>query len=360
MIDSIKIQGFKTFKDLDFFGLSRINIFIGANGVGKSNFISFFKLVQSLYDRNLETYSTQVGPENLLHFGGKTTASILGELRFNNTSGYRFTLVPRKNDSLFIQDESVLNRRDKFENGWESFTISRNVKEAGIQSDDTRKISVDVRQHLKSFRIYHFHDTSPTAKIKQKCRIDDNKLLHPDAGNLAAYLYYLQEKHAKAFKRIELTIQSVAPFFEKFTLEPDRLKEGMIQLEWKEKGTDMYQNAENLSDGTLRFMALATLLLQPTMPEVIIMDEPELGLHPFAINKLAGLIRKASSSSQIIVATQSINLIDNFEPEDMVTIDRHGEQSVLTRLDGENLKVWLDEYHSIGTLWNKNVIGGTP
>jgi predicted ATPase len=173
-------------------------------------------------------------------------------------------------------------------------------------------------------------------------------------------LYYLQEKHPKVFKRIELTIQSVAPFFEKFTLVPDRLKEGMIQLEWKEKGSDMYLNADNISDGTLRFMALSTLLLQPNMPEVIIIDEPELGLHPFAINKLAGLIKKASKASQIIIATQSMNLIDNFEPEDIVTIDRDGEQSVLNRLDSEELKVWLGDYHSIGTLWNKNVIGGTP
>ena len=361
MIDRIKIQGFKTFKELDFFKLLPINIFIGANGVGKSNFISFIKLIQSLYDQNLETYSTQVGPENLLHFGSKVTKSIFGDLRFNNTNGYQFTLIPRKNDSLFVFDESVLYHKDiEYGGGWSNYTISSNVKEAVIQIDSTQKISKYVRRYLESFRIYHFHDTSLSAKIKQKGRIDDNKILNPDASNLAAYLYYLQERHPKVFKRIELTIQSVAPFCEKFTLEPDRLKEGMIQLEWKEKGSDMYLNADNISDGTLRFMALSTLLLQPNMPEVIIIDEPELGLHPFAINKLAGLIKKASKASQIIIATQSMNLIDNFEPGDIVTIDRDGEQSVLNRLDSEKLKTWLSDYHSLGTLWNKNVIGGTP
>ena len=107
-------------------------------------------------------------------------------------------------------------------------------------------------------------------------------------------------------------------------------------------------------------MALATLLLQPDTPEVIIIDEPELGLHPFAINKLAGLLRRASKKSQIIIATQSMNLIDNFEPEDILTIDRSDNQSVLKRLDSEQLKTWLDDYHSLSTLWNKNVLGGTP
>jgi predicted ATPase len=360
MINKIQINGYKTIRELDF-RLRCINILIGANGVGKSNFISFFKLIQNLYECSLETYSMQVGAENILHFGSKVTKLIYGYLQFDNTNGYEFTLMPRRNDSLFILDESVLFRNSTdYGDEWPTYNISSNSKEATISSDNSQKISKYVREHLKSFRIYHFHDTSASARIKQKGKIDDNKSLNADASNLAAYLYLLQEKHPKEFKRIELIIQSVAPFFEKFILKPDRLKEDMIQIEWKEKNSDMYLDASNISDGTLRFMALATLLLQPHTPEVIIIDEPELGLHPFAINKLAGLIKKISSNCQIIVATQSMSLIDNFEPEDIITIDRAEGQSVLNRLDGEKLKIWLDEYHSLGTLWNKNIIGGTP
>ncbi len=360
MINKIQIQGYKTIRDLDF-ELKPINILIGANGVGKSNFISFFKLVQSLYEQSLETYSMQAGAENLLHFGSKVTKQIYGYLKFDNNNGYEFSLIPRNNDSLFIRQEFVsYHRTIDFGGGWAEYLIGSNTKEAVIKTDTTQKTSVFVRTYLKSFRIYHFHDTSSSARIKQKGPIDDNDILRTDASNLAAYLYFLQEKHAKVFRRIELTIQSVAPFFERFILKPDKIKGDLIQLEWKEKGSDMYLNASHISDGTLRFMALATLLLQPDLPEVIIIDEPELGLHPFAINKLSGLIQKASVKSQIIIATQSMNLIDNFEPEDIITIDREDNQSVLNRLDSDRLKVWLDEYHSIGKLWNKNIIGGTP
>ena len=357
MINRIRLKGYKTIRDLDL-KLCPINILIGANGVGKSNFISFFKLLQNLYNQNLETYSMQEGAENLLHFGSKVTNEIFGELEFEKINAYSITLSLKANDTLFVQNESVLYRNS--EGGWPYSVIAKNTTEANIKTNNSTGISKYVRKYLESIRIYHFHDTSKTARIKQKGKIDDNVQLNPDASNLAAYLYFLQEKHPKVFKRIELTIQSVAPYFEKFILRPDRLREDMIQLEWKEKGSDMYINANNISDGTLRFMALSTLLLQPELPEVIIIDEPELGLHPFAINKLAGLINKASKTSQVIIATQSMNLIDNFEPNDIIVVDKVEKQSVFNRLEEENLKIWLEEYHSLSTLWNKNIIGGTP
>jgi predicted ATPase len=156
-----------------------------------------------------------------------------------------------------------------------------------------------------------------------------------------------------------MAIRAIAPYFEAFNLRPDRLNEDYIRLEWREKGSDKYFNAAHLSDGTLRFMALATLLLQADVPRTIIIDEPELGLHPFAIHKLASLLKKASAQSQIIIATQSVNLVDNFEPEDIITSDRIENQSVFQRQNSETLKDWLVEY-SIGNLWTKNVIGGRP
>jgi predicted ATPase len=212
---------------------------------------------------------------------------------------------------------------------------------------------------LSSFKVFHFHDTSKTAKIKQTCHISDNQFLREDGANLAAYLFALQHTNPKDFKRIEMVVRSVAPYFERFDLKPDRINADVIRLEWKEKGSDAYFNAKHLSDGTLRFIALTTLLLQPEAPQVIIIDEPELGLHPFAINKLAGLIKKASANTQIIISTQSVNLVDNFEPEDIITVDREDGQSVFHRQSSETLKDWLTDY-SISDLWNKNVIGGRP
>jgi predicted ATPase len=155
------------------------------------------------------------------------------------------------------------------------------------------------------------------------------------------------------------TIRSIAPFFDRFRLAPSQLDTNQINLEWKERGSDLYMDAYSLSDGSLRFMALTTLLMQPHPPKTIIIDEPELGLHPMAINKLAGLMKKASIHSQLIVSTQSVGLVSNFEPEDIITVDRKDGQSVFERLDNETLQNWLEDF-SLGELWNKNVIGGQP
>jgi predicted ATPase len=197
--------------------------------------------------------------------------------------------------------------------------------------------------------------------MKQPHAINDHAYFRPDARNLAAYLYYLQQQFPEDFKRIEKTIQLVAPFFGKFALRPQTSNPEMIELEWFEEGEDMPFKAYHLSDGTLRFICLATLLVQPAdqQAETIIIDEPELGLHPYAITVLAGLLKSASKEKQIIVSTQSVDLLSEFSPEDVIVVDRNGNKSILSRLDSSTLQDWLEEY-SLGELWKKNLLGGRP
>ena len=156
-------------------------------------------------------------------------------------------------------------------------------------------------------------------------------------------------------------MQRVAPFFDEFLLEPLRLKPDDIKLEWRHKRSDQYFDASSLSDGTLRFIALATLFLQPEefRPSVILVDEPELGLHPYALEMLAALIRQASVATQVIVSTQSSLLLDHFHPEDVLVADRVDGGTKLTRLEPKPLAKWLEDY-SLGQLWEKNEIGGRP
>jgi predicted ATPase len=356
MINRISIKNFKSIQDLNL-QLLPLNILIGANGAGKSNFISFFKCLNSLYFQQLQRYvAEQAGADNILHFGLKNSHNLVGNIEFDNKNIYYFTLKSNNEGNLYFEKEGT--RFKAYGVFWDDVPIADSNKESKLIELKQGRYHY-VNSYMQSFKIFHFHDTSDTAKIKQKSNIDDNSFLRENGQNLAAYLYFLQEKHPKDFKKIEKTIQSIAPFFDRFVLQPDRIREDQIRLEWQEKNSDMYLNAAHLSDGTLRFMVLATLLLQPNLPKVIIIDEPELGLHPFAINKLAGLIKKASAQSQIIIATQSVNLIDNFEPEDIITVDRKEGQSVFQRQSSETLKNWLTEY-SIGDLWNKNVIGGRP
>jgi predicted ATPase len=354
MLKKIQIKGYKSIKELEL-ELRPINILIGANGVGKSNFISFFKLVNNIYEQRLENYSLKAGVENLLHYGSKETEEIFGELVFKPhqyENGYSFVIEPIINkDKLLIKWEQSI-----FED-WFPY-IGENLKESGIK-DSKKEREVYLRKYLESYNIYHFHDTSSNAPLRSTSNLNDNHRLKEDGANLPAFLYYLQEKHPISFKRIEKTIASVVPFFEKFNLAPDRLDESRIKLEWVEKNhPDSYFNASHLSDGSLRFIALTTLLMQPNLPKIIIIDEPELGLHPNAINKLAGMVKSVSQQDcQVIISTQSINLVDNFEPEDIITVDKFENQSIFHRLEKENLQSWLEDY-SLGDLWQKSVIKG--
>ncbi len=183
----------------------------------------------------------------------------------------------------------------------------------------------------------------------------------PMAQNLAAFLYYLREKHEASYSLIQRTVQRIAPFFDNFQLEPLNLRPDDIKLEWRHTRSDQYFDASSLSDGTLRFIVLATLFLQPQkhLPSAILVDEPELGLHPYAIEVLASLIRQASVYTQVIVSTQSSLLVDHFDPENVLVANRVDGGTQVTRLDSAPLEQWLAEY-SLGQLWEKNELGGRP
>ncbi|MCH7400415.1 AAA family ATPase [Belliella kenyensis] len=352
MLQNIKIEGFKSIKTLDL-KLSPINLLIGSNGVGKSNFISFFKLVNNIYEQRLQQYSLKSGVDNLLHYGRKNTAEIKGYLDFGNNA-YEFLLFPSDDGTLFIgTEDSILPGNTIYQKSYSSDFI----KESTIKNSATIRNKY-LREHLVSYKIYHFHDTSSSAPLRSFADISNNRILKEEGENLPAFLYYLQEKHPKHFKMIEMVVKSVFPFFDRFDLAPFFLDENKIELEWYEKEHPEHPfYARHFSDGTLRFIALTTLFLQPNLPKTIIIDEPELGLHPFAISKLAGMIKKASVHSQIIIATQSVNLVNEFSADDIIVANRENNQTVFKRQSEESLKNWLEEY-SIGELWEKNVIGG--
>lgn len=311
MIIRIKIEGYKSIKSLDL-RLEPINILLGGNGVGKSNFISLFSLLKNIYNKNLEKYVLiNGGADSFLYFGKKNSKEINIDISFDNQdSSCSILNLEESDDSLII-----------------------------------KSINTSFNDHLQEFDVYHFNDTGCYSPMKGRCNIEDNHKLNSDGSNIAAFLYYLKVKEPKYFKRIEMTIRSIAPFFDEFSLHPTRLNEEKIQLEWREKGfPDAYFNAYHLSDGTLRFICLATLLMQPNPPKTIIIDEPELGLHPVAINKLSALIRKVSAKTQVIVSTQSVSFIDNFQPEDIIVTDRKDSSSTFKRLDSSELSEWLQEY----------------
>lgn len=362
MIELIRISNYKSIRNL-VLPLQKLNVLIGSNGAGKSNLISFFELAKAIIEARFGSYTLEKGGiDNLLYQGRKVSDFIKGLLDFNNTNAFFFELRPAQSNKGYIEETGDYFNNRNFDSKnydlWHKTKWDSAVEESCLLTNPRWRAGY-IRGYFKSFTIYHFHDTSSKSPMRGECDINDNDFLRDNGSNLAAYLYRLQQTDDKAFRLIEGVIRSIAPYFKKFTLKPNHTNPTKISLEWEEVNSDMYLNGYSFSDGTLRFIALATLLLQTNSPEVIIIDEPELGLHPAAINKFAEMVKKASFKSQIILSTQSTNLVNCFEPENIIVVDREDNQSVFNRLSNEELAVWLNEYeYSLSDIWEKNLIGG--
>lgn len=360
-LEKLTIKGFKSIRSLENLELRKLNVLIGANSAGKSNFIAFFRLLNELIEGRLQLHVAQRGgPDALLHYGRRTTPELNAELYFGK-NGYFFSLVPTVDNRLIFSQEvfwfdgSYWPTQRPIASGQ-----AESLAPAQLLAGSTHeKLARYIVPAIQSWRVYHFHDTSDAANVKRTGALNDNLFLRSDAGNLAAFLYRLQTHHRAEYDRIRDAVRLVMPTFDDFFLNPSRLAPNSIELEWREQGSDFPFLAHQLSDGTLRFICLATLLLQPELPSTIIIDEPELGLHPYAINVLASLLRSASTRTQLILATQSVTLIDLLELEDLIVVERRDGQSVFRRLASAEFAQWMEEY-SLGELWMKNVLGGRP
>ncbi|WP_031357112.1 AAA family ATPase [Caballeronia sordidicola] len=367
-VKKLTITGYKSIRELRDFELRNLNVLIGANGAGKSNFVSFFRMLAEIVGKRFQLFvAVQGGPDALLHFSRRTTSGIHAEF-YGEEDSYYFTLVPTNDNRLVFEDEGLFNGGDNQNAnhevvGLEIVGRGEHFSEPHAESQFEKtggRFTSSVRLGMDRWRVYHFHDTGESAKVKQQHAPFDTLRLQVDGGNLAAYLGLLRTSYPDHYRMIVETIGLVAPFFDDFV--PAREGSKLVQLEWLEKGKpDVVFNAHALSDGTLRFICLSTLLLQPwdLMPDTILIDEPELGLHPYAIVILADLLKRAAERKQVIVSTQSVELMNLMEPEDIVVVDREDGASTFHRLDAERLKGWLEDY-SLGELWNQNVLGGRP
>jgi len=374
MSDAIKkltIEGFKSIRRLDDFELRSLNILIGANGAGKSNFVSFFHLLREMIDQRLQlAVAKGGGADTFLHLGPKFTKEIRAEFYFGK-NGYLFKLVPTSDNRLIFADETIVYVQSPTQSHPRSLGSGHSEASLQDRKDDTALTGPHpgparyVFDAVSSWVVYHFHDTSNTAGVRRWGSINDNEFLRPDAANLAAFLFRLQKTHITVYNNIRDTVRLAAPFFDDFKLRPVPDNPEMIQLEWLQKGTDYFFRPSQLSDGTLRFICLATALLQPSLPSTALFDEPELGLHPYALTLLASLFQQASRCSgsnlirQVIVSTQSATLLNEFAPEDVVVVERTSGDSTFRRLEPAALSEWLQEY-GLGELWQKNILGGRP
>jgi len=356
-LQHIKLEGSRSIRQLDLV-LTPLNILIGPNGAGKSNFISFFKFMNKLLEKELQLHvRTQLnGADRTLFFGRKTTDKISIDLHFS-PNGYAAELVPTTDDSLvFAKEVAVFHGNEaNYHGGTKNHTLAAPGSTESWLPQPGASVPGFVARYLSDWKVYHFHDTSDTAKVKGSYSIHANDRLMPQGDNLASFLYGLRE--TPAYANIVRMIQRVAPFFHDFIFQLE--SNDMIRLRWKHKGSDDYFDATMLSDGTLRFICLTTLLLQPKLPTIILLDEPELGLHPFAMQLLAAMMRSASEQTQIIASTQSVTLANQFSWQDMVVVDQINNESKFRRLEEQEVAAWLERY-KMGDIWEMNLLGGTP
>ncbi len=370
-IQKIGIEGFKSIRELKEFELKDLNIIIGANGAGKSNFVQVFRLLMEMTQKNLQKFTMENGgADNFLHNGPKITSSIKMEFDFSShnsnatySNSYRFELTPTVDETFLVTEE-----RKYVTTNWSSYGNPspdsrlydlRNEKSADGQWND---VGYFVYESISNWMVYHFHDTSATAPMRRSEIVEDNQLLRNNGGNIAPFLLRLKndEDLQSYYQEIVNATKLVIPFFDDFRL--DVLKYGeaeKVKLSWQQKGSNFPMQPYHLSDGSIRFICLAAALLQPHPPSAIVIDEPELGLHPEAIRILGELIEDCAKRTQVIIATQSPLMLDQFSIEDTIVVNRREGQSTFDRLERKDFDEWLKDY-SIGELWTKNVIqGGT-
>jgi predicted ATPase len=358
-LTSIQIEGFTSILSARV-DLGAMNVLVGANGAGKSNLIQALGLLSSIVDGNLAFYVGLHGGAAEMGHRGSSLSRIEFDLAIHPI-GYRMRLTPAVNDELIFEFEEVSRfsteapyRRALGAGGRES-KLESLIRER----DETAELIHGV---LKGCRVYHFDDTSRDAPVKRQAPTADNLALQDDAANLAPVLLRLQRsskpEDKAAYRRITGAIRLVAPFFQDFVLE-DEYGNDRVRLRWMHRDISGIFSAEQMSDGTLRFICLATLLMQPQLPGLVVLDEPELGLHPYAIVLLADMLRQAASRSQVLIATQSVTLMNQFTVDDIIVVEQHEGSSVFIRPDRDVLQNWLEEY-SLGELWEKNLIGGQP
>jgi len=362
-LNFLGIKGFKSIAEFAFYP-RQINVFIGPNGAGKSNFITFFTFLSYLVNEQLSKRIPQLGgSSDILHDGPDKTPLLSAELSIETEKGfndYRFQLMFTKPDGLaFAQEEyRFSNKKSSSPERWRSCGVGH--LEAQLPSIDNQTAKV-IKGLLQKLIVYQFHNTSDTASIRLSWSTDDGRWLKSNAQNLGSFLFRLKREDPPYYRRIKDYIRLILPFFDDFELYDSF---GKTLLRWKEINSEKVFNAGQASDGMLRAIALTALLAQnpKDLPAVLFLDEPELGLHPSAIKLIGQLIHTASIDTQVFLATQSVTLLNQFNIDDVVVIERNNRASkfkTFTASDQEDLQAYLEEY-TLGEMWERNIIGGKP
>ena len=369
-INSIHIRGFRSLADMELTDIPQVAVMIGANGSGKSNVIRFFDMLSwMLRSSRLQDFvQMQGGADDQLFSGRKRTGLLEAELCLTTELGrndYRFILAPAHPDRLLFTEEAFRFSAASFpsEANWHyagsGHTEAKIISIAHAKDSTPNKTASIIVNLLRNCATFQFHDTSDDSRFKQNWDVTDNNALRSHGGNLGAVLLRLEREDPDRYQLICRHIGRVLPGFDHFVLE-ERFDK--VRLRWKGKGSEKTYGAHLTSDGSLRFFALVTLLNLPQemLPDIVLLDEPELGLHPAAIELIAEMVKAAGRDRQVILATQSPLLVDAFDLEQVIVLDIEDGATRARQLDPDSYQNWLEQGYLPGRLWTKNLLGGRP
>lgn len=383
IFERLHVQGFRRLYDVDLV-LKPLNIVIGANGSGKTSLLDVFSLLAASASGALN--------ETISEFGGvdgnltNLTAANAGAARFMafelamSVQGhapiqYRMSMSPR-GVTYEIADETLTQQRQQSPPPFKHIDAHHGVvryyeQNRGLIPPDWEYNAAesalsqvpkmyhepeDFRKRLASSTHYHVLDVGRRAPVRLPQPMRDAKLPGRDGEDLVSCLYMLRETDSDRFEAIEATLRAGFPSFERLNFPP--VAAGTLAMTWKDKTSKTPFYMHQLSEGTLRFLWLATLLQSPGLAAVTLIDEPEVSLHPELLSLLAELLREASQRTQLIVATHADRLVRHLLPSEVVTVDiDKGGAADAKWADEFDLEQWLNEF-TLDEVWRMGRMGG--
>ena len=365
-IESLHVKGFRSLADVRIAHLPNPAVLLGANGSGKSNMLRFFEMMTAMLQEQRLAHFVQYhgGADDQLFRGNTTTNRIDASVGLAADAGpheYRFCLDYAHPDRLLFSDEA-LRFGDAGNMVWHCFGSGHDEARLAYGKGEVDGACERAARTFKGFFehcvVHQFHDTSATSRFKVRWDAEESFRLLPHGGNLPSILLYLSRHKKERFDAICYYVSRVLPGFRRFAIEEAY---GKTFLRWEAYGSPKTFGAHLTSDGTLRFFALVTLLNLPldVLPQIVLLDEPELGLHASAITLIAEMVKSVALKRQVIVATQSPIFVDFFQPDELVVLELDDSQTLVRRPSELALGQWLEEY-TMGEIWRKNLIGGRP
>ena len=380
-IERIKIGGFRRLREVNL-EVRPFMVVIGANGVGKTSFLDAFSVLSSSASGNLNNaLSLFGGIENILTRGKSVELSFSVDMDIPQYQPLNYELRLSPSSTAYSIQREILSQRHErhvlpflhidssgsdiryYEMGgkvpsglvrpnWEHNPLETSLAQVPKMFREPEEL----RRILATATQYHALDVGPRAAVKMPQPMKPATLPGPNGEDLVPYLYYLRESDRNRFDSIVDSLRSAFPGFEELAFPP--VAAGVLAMIWKDKNFRKPMYTNELSEGTLRFLWIISLLASPSLSTITMIDEPEISLHPELLSLLADLMREAAKRTQLIVATHSDRFIRFLKPEEVVVMDVNEDGcSTVAWADSLDLDEWLADY-SLDEVWRMGRMGG--